>query len=107
MGLDVSQLFGNAVDSAKAGMGDLLNQGGNAGLGYLEQQAIDVIKSDQTAHTEAYQASVASQLAQPSVPGSFSSYISGITQGPIVKQYGIYILAGVALVIGATMLVRR
>lgn len=107
MGLDISNLVGQAEDAASKGMSDLLSQGGNAGLGFLEQQAINTIAADQAKHTAAYQASVANTLNAPAVPGSFSSYLSSITQGPIIQQYGIYIAAAVAVIVGATLLVRR
>lgn len=88
MGLDLNALFGKAEAAATQGMNDLLKQGGNAGLGYLEKSAIDVLSADKAQHDTAYQNAVTAQLQSPATPGSFAAYLQGLTQDPVLKQYG-------------------
>ena len=106
MGIDIGAMFGDALKSAEQGMSDTLQQGGNAALGYLEQNAINLISADKKTHEEAYQTAVAKNLAQPANPNSFGSYLSNITQSPVIKQYGVYILGAVALIVGATLVMK-
>lgn len=107
MGLDIGALFGQAEDAAKAGMNDVLNQGGTAALGYLESQAVAVISADQKQNEAATQANVTALLNRPSSPGGIGSYLSSLVQGPALKQYGPYVLVAVAIVVVGTILLSR
>lgn len=106
MGIDLGAMWGDAMNTAKQGMTDLLKQGGNAGLGYLEGQAIAVIQADQAQHEEAVKQSITNALNTPPNPNSFGSYLSGLTQQPIIKQYGLYILGAVGLIIVVTLVAK-
>ena len=107
MGFDISQLFGSSGDTAKSGMSDVLKSGANAALGYLEQQAINVISADKKQHEIQAQASGASLLQHPSNPNSFGSYFSNLMQGPALQTYGPYVLGGVAIVAIITIMMAR
>jgi len=104
MGLDLSAMWDDAKKAASQGMQDALNQGGNAGLGYLEGQAISIIQADQSKHEQAAQNAAKEMLDRP--PSKFGSYLTNLYQQPIIKQYGVYILAGAAVLIGATLMLR-
>lgn len=95
MGLDFSALWGQAEQAASTGL-DNLYQSGTA---YVEQQAVQVIQADQNQHVQSYQDSVSKTLATPSSPNSFSSYLSSITQSPVLKNYGVYIAGGVGILL--------
>lgn len=101
MGLDINQLFGKAQDAAEKGMNDLLKTGGNAALGFLEGQAIDILNTDKNKHEQASQAAVQDILNRPSSP--FGDYVSNLMKNPTLNQYGPYIIFGVAgiLILGA------
>jgi uncharacterized membrane protein YebE (DUF533 family) len=105
MGLDLSAMWGDAKKAAEQGMQDALNIGGNAALGYLEGQAIGVIQQDQTKHVAEAQRATADILNRPSTP--FGDYAKNILSQPVVKQYGVYILGGIGIVVVATLLMRR
>ncbi len=104
MGLDLSQLFGSAQSSAAQGMTDVLQQGANAGLGYFEGQAISVLQTDQTNNQAAVQAATTKLLNSPSSP--FGQYLSNLMAQPILKQYGGYAFAGIALLIVVGVMMR-
>lgn len=106
MGFDISQLFGGE-DSSGQGMSDVLKSGANAGLGYLEQQAINLISADKKKHEAAAQRSTSDLLKHPSNPNSFGSYFSNLMQGPALNTYGPYILAGVGVVVVLTLMLRK
>lgn len=96
MAIDIGSLFGKAEDAAKQGMNDLLKQGGNAGLGFLEGKAVAIIQQDQAKNEAAVQQSIQDNLNTPTAPGSFGAYLSNLAQAPALKTYGPYIL-GAAL----------
>jgi len=106
MGLDLDSLWGEAKKAAETGMNDLLKQGGNAGLGYLEQQAINTLQADKAQHEASYAQAVKDKLNQPSSPDSFGSYLSKITQSPVLQNYGIYIIGAVAVVVIVTLVAK-
>lgn len=106
-GIDMDQLFGDAKKAASQGMDDLLKTGGNAALGYLEQQAINIISADQAQHTEAAQSNINAILNRPTTAGSFGAYFSNLAQSPALKAYGPYVIGVIAVVaIGAIVLTR-
>ena len=107
MGIDLAKIFGDAQESAGAGMTDALKAGANAGLGYLEQQAVAVIQADQKDKQQQVQKYVQDQLSQPPNPGSFGSYLSGMMQQPVIKQYGVYILGGIGLIVLLTLFLKE
>ncbi len=96
MGIDLSQIFGDAKQSAETGMSDLWKMGSEAALGYAEKQGVAVLQADQAQHQANYQAAATTALNRPSSP--FGEYVKSLTQNPIIKQYGVYILAGIAVV---------
>lgn len=107
MGFDIGQLFGNAAADAAKGAQDLLKQGATAGLGYLEGQAVAVISDDQKKNQAAFQTSVASALKKPGDPNGFGAYLSGLLEGPALKQYSPYILVAVAVIAVGTLAVAK
>jgi len=107
MGIDLEALFGNAKDAVNAGMTDVLQQGGNAALGYLENQAIDMLSGDKATREKALQDQVAANLKKPSAPGSMGAYLSNVLSGPVIKQYGPYVLIGAAVIVVGTLYMRR
>lgn len=107
MGFDLNALFGQAKDAATTGMNDLLKTGGNAGLGFLEGQAVAIISADQAQHEQASSAAVTEILNRPSTPGGFGSYMQGLLQRPILKQYGPYVLVGVLVLIGLGIYLKK
>lgn len=106
MGLDLGAMWDQAKKSAEQGMNDLLKQGGNAGLGYLEGQLVSVIQADQAHHEEQSKQATAEMLARPASPNSFGTYFTNLAGQPLVKQYGPYILAGTALIVVLTLYAR-
>lgn len=107
MSIDIGQLFGNAEDSVKHGMTDLLHMGGNAGLGFLEGKAISILQQDQADKNSAAQQQIQTTLDQPNAPGSFGAYLSNLAQTPVLKEYGPYILAGIGGIILVTLIARN
>ena len=107
MGLDLNALFGQAKDAATTGMNDILKTGGNAGLGYLEGQAVAIISADQSQHEQAAQKAVTDVLNRPSSPGGFGSYMQGLIQNPALKQYGPYVIVGAVVLIGLGLYLRK
>jgi len=93
--MDLGKLFGDAAKAAETGMTDILKQGGNAALGYLEQQAIAIISEDKTQRETQMQGALQQQLTAPSNPSSFGAYMQKVATDPIVKQYGPTVLIGV------------
>lgn len=106
MGLDISSILSNAGSEISQGAQNLESQAQNAGLGYLEQQAINTLQADQAQHNQAVQTAIAQQLASPAAPGSFGAYLSSLAQGPAIKQYGGYAVAAIAVIVVATLLLR-
>ena len=106
MGFDLNALFNNAKEAASQGMNDVLKIGGNAALGYLEDQAVQVIKADQAQHTEQAQAAITDVLNRPSTPNGIGAYFSGLVQNPALKQYGPYVIVGIVAVVGLTLFLR-
>jgi len=107
MGLDFSQVFGqakSAVDSAFNGA--TVQAGFNSALGYLEGQAVNIIQADQNDRTVQAQQNIKQVLDQPSTPGGFGSYLSELVQGPAMQKYGPYVIAGVAAIVVITLFVR-
>lgn len=84
-------------DAAEKGMTDLLQQGGNAGLGYLEKQTVAIISADQAQHEKNFQNAVAKSIATPSTGDSFSNYVSNLASSPAIKAYGPYMLLGLGV----------
>lgn len=105
MGIDISQLFGNAEQATSQGMNDVLNTAGQSALGYLEGQAISVIQADQSQHVATAQKATSEILNRPTVAGSFGAYVSGILQQPVMQQYGPYVI-GVGAVIAILLLLK-
>lgn len=103
MGINIDDLFGKAKDAASKGMDDLLKTGGNAALGFLEGQAVAIIKADQKNHEEASQAAAQEILNRPSSP--FGDYVSNLMKNPVLNQYGGPIIFGlvIVLLVGATV----
>lgn len=97
MGLDLGQVFGNAVDAIKNEGNDLLKMGWNAGLGYLEDQAIKIIEADRSDKEAAFKQGVATAINRPTSTESFGAYISNLAQQPVIKQYGPYVIGGILL----------
>ena len=95
------------LDAAEAGMTDALKAGGNAALGYLEQQAINLINADKAKHEAAAQGYLTDQLATPSNPNSFGSYLSNLASSPAMQTYGPYILGGILLIVVVTVTMSR
>lgn len=99
MGISIDDIFGKAKAAAEQGMNDLLKTGGNAALGFLEGQAVAVIKADQASHEQAASQSAQEILNRPSSP--FGDYVSNLMANPVINQYGgpiVFGLVGVLLV---------
>lgn len=107
MGLDISQLFGNAIEDAKKGMTDIAKIGGSAALGYLEDQAVKIIQADKQQHEANFKEGVLEVLNRPTAVDSLGNYISNAVQSPVIKQYGPYIILGVLLILGGGILISR
>jgi hypothetical protein len=107
MGIDLNNLFGQAKSAASQGMNDLLQTGGNSAIGYLEQQAVDVINQDQQQHVEAAQTAASQILSRPTVAGSFSAYLGNVMQNPTLKQYGTPIIIGIVVIAAAAVMLHR
>lgn len=107
MGLDLDSLFGQAKAAASQGMDDLLKTGGNSALGYLENQAAAVLQHDANQNTANAQAATQAILSRPTNADSFGAYLTNMIQQPAVKQYGPYILGGIAVVLVAGYFIGR
>lgn len=99
MSFSISDLFGSSANTANSGMSDALKAGANAGLGYLEQQAINLLQSDKQQHEAAVQSSTQNMLNQPSNPNGFGAYLSGLVKNPALQTYGPYVIGGIAIVL--------
>lgn len=98
MGLDIDALWGNAKEAINQGMNDLLKSGGNAAIGYLEQQAVNIISEDQKKHIQDAQAATQAIMSRPTDANSFGAYLSGIAQNAGVRQYGPAMMIAVVVV---------
>ena len=98
MGLNIYELFGTSEETAKAGMKDALKAGASGALGWLEQQAINVLNKDKAQHEANVQAYTKDILDKPSNPNSFGSYLSNLMANPALQTYGPYLMAGVAVI---------
>lgn len=105
MGFSIDQLFGDVKKIAEEGMGDLLKQGGAAGLGWLEGKAIDILEKDKNQHEQFVKGKIEEQMKTPGQPGSFGSYFSDLAAQPAIKMYGPYVLMGLGIVILGTALI--
>lgn len=105
MGFDINELFGKAQSAAEQGMNDLLKTGGNAALGYLEGQAINILKSDKAHHEEASQQAVTEIMNRPNSP--MGDYFSNLMRNPVLNNYGPYIVFGLAGVLLIGMYIRK
>lgn len=107
MAIDIDSLFGQAKSAAEQGMNDLLKQGGNAALGYLEQKGIDILQQDKAQKEQDLQKFTQQNLNGPPAPGSFGAYLSGVLSSPVLKQYGPMMLIAVAVIAGGSILLAR
>ena len=108
MGLDIDQLWNNAKEAADKGMNDLLKSGGNAAIGYLEQQGINILNADSQKHMQDAQAATTAIMSRPSSANSFGAYLSGIVQNSGLKTYGPGVILAVAVVgVAAVFLFRK
>lgn len=98
MGFDIGQVFGNAKSAIEQGMNDVLKQGGNAALGWLEGEAINLLSADKADKEKAFSAGVVDILNRPTASGSLGSYIGNQLQSPVMKNYGPYIIAGIGAI---------
>lgn len=105
--MDIGDLFGKAEDAAKQGMNDILKQGGNAALGFLEQKAIDVLSQDQVQKQQSVQSYVQNNLSGPPSPGSFGAYLGNILQSPVLKTYGAPMLIAIAIIAGGAIFIAK
>lgn len=106
MGLDFGQIFGDAEKAVSQGMSDLEKTGGNAALGYIEQQAVGVISDDQKKRTEAAQAGVADILNRPTAANSFGAYLTSVVSSPALKAYGGPLAVGGAIIVIGYLLLK-
>lgn len=97
MGLSLDQIFGDARRAVETGMNDALQWGSTAGLGFLEQKAIDLLEADKKQRETAFQTNVVNALQQPGTPGSFGDYFSSLLQRPVLKEYGPYVMIGLGV----------
>lgn len=108
MGIDIGAMFQDMKNTAAQGMNDLLKQGANAGLGYLEGQAVKVIQADQQQHEKDFQDATMAAIQRPTAAGSFGDYFSGLAKSPVLKSSGPYVLVAIAIVaVGAIFLARK
>lgn len=105
--MDIDALFGQAKTAVETGMNDLLKQGGNAALGWLEDKAISVIDQDKAQREAQLKQYVQQNISGPPSPGSFGAYIANLAQSPVLKEFGPSILIGIAIVAGGTILLTR
>lgn len=106
MGLDISAIFGNIQKDVSAGMNDVLKLGGNAALGYLEDQAIKILEADKADKEKIFKTDLATILKRPGSGDSLGAYLGNVAQSPIIKEYGPYILMGVCIVAVGTVMLR-
>lgn len=106
MGLDIGQIFGNIQKDVGAGMNDILKLGGNAALGYLEQQAINVLEAHKSELEGQFQSDLKQVIQRPSSADSIGSYIGNIAKSPVIKEYGPYILGVVCVVALGTLFLK-
>lgn len=104
MGISIDDLFGKAKAAAEQGMNDLLKTGGNAALGFLEGQAIDILQADKNKHEQSSQAAVQEILNRPSSP--FGEYVSNLMKNPVLNNYGPWIMFGLAGAVGLGIYLR-
>lgn len=96
--IDLDSLFGQAKEAVSKGMSDVLEQGGNAALGFLEQKAIDIIEQDKAQREKQLQTFTTQNMSGPPAPGSFGAYIGNVLQSPVLKEMGPSIMIGVAII---------
>lgn len=104
MGINIDDIFGKAKAAAEQGMNDLLKTGGNAAIGYLEGQAIQVLRADQRGHEEASAQAAQEILSRPSSP--FGDYVSNLMKNPVLNQYGPAIIIGLIVVLATGFVLR-
>jgi hypothetical protein len=106
MGLNIGDIFQNIQKDVGAGMNDILKLGGNAALGYLEQQAINVLEAHKSELEGQFQSDLKDVIKRPSSANSIGAYVGNIAKSPIVTEYGPYILGVVVVVALGTLFLK-
>lgn len=107
MGIDIGAIFDSAKQAVEQSANDAYKTITTSGLGYLEDQAIKVLQADKAQNEKAFQTHAATILQRPSALDSFGAYVSNLTQSPVLKEYGPYVIGAVVLCFGVLVLVGR
>lgn len=108
MGLDIGQVFSSIKADVEKGMSDVVKMGSSALPAYLEDQAIKILQADKAQHEKDFSEKLGTLLKGPSSADSLGAYISNISQAPVLKEYGPYILGAIAVIaLGAIFIGRK
>lgn len=107
MGFDIGQLFQNVEQAASQGMSDVLKTGGNAAIGYLEGQAVQIIQADQKQHEVSFQDATMQMMQRPTAANSISAYVQNLMQAPALKEYGPYVLLFLGTIVCGSIIIGK
>ena len=107
MGLNLDEIFGNAKKAVEQGASDFYKIGSTAALGYLENEAIKIIEADKAKNEAAFQGHVEELMKRPTSVDSLGNYLSNQLQSPAIKTYGPWIILGILLIAGTTILIAK
>lgn len=105
MGLDLGQIFGNAVEAIEQSADDAWKTVSHGALGYLENEAIKVLQADKAKNEKAFQTNLSEILNRPTSADSMGAYLSNMVQSPVLKEYGPYVIGAVVLCFGVAVLI--
>lgn len=95
MGLDFSELFGNAKDAISQAVEDVKNTGLPALEASLEKWGADKLNEMSKNSQGTVDQNVKEILNRPQDPNGIGAYISNTLKTPVVQQYGGLMIAGV------------
>lgn len=108
MGFDFGAVFESIKNDVEKGMSDVVKVGSSALPAYLEGKLIDVIEADKAQHEKDFQQKLGTLLSGPSSENSFGAWFANAAQAPVLKEYGPYILLGVAVIaLGAIFIAKK
>jgi hypothetical protein len=102
MGFSLDDLFGDAKKAVEenlekiksVGIPALQNAGEKWAANVLQEQSKKILDANKGTEAQLQQ-NIATVLKEPSVPGSFGSFLSGGLTGAVSKEYGLPIVLGI------------
>lgn len=105
--MDFGQLWEDLKEKTGSAVDDALKTGWPAVQSGLEQWGIDVLKKQNAETQKTLENNVHEIMTRPATSVGVSDYIKNAMQGPILKEYGGLIVAGVVGILVVGMYLRK